>query len=103
MNSSEKLKPVPKFRTLQEEADFWDAHDSMEYELEDTDEMVELSDYQKSQIRARWEERKHVTIQLSSEQLYAIEQIAKRKHVDYRKLIHEWVNLHIAKDKGSAL
>ncbi len=53
MNSSKKLKLVPHFKTLQEEADFWDTHDSMEYELEDTDEIVELSDDQKAKIRAR--------------------------------------------------
>ena len=63
MNSSKKLKLVPHFKTLQEEADFWDTHDSMEYELEDTDEMVELADDQKAQIGARWEKRKRATIQ----------------------------------------
>jgi hypothetical protein len=42
MNPSKELKPVPNFKTLQEEADFWDTHDSMEYDLEDTDDMIEL-------------------------------------------------------------
>jgi len=96
MNSSTKLKSVPHFKTLQEEADFWDTHDSMEHELEDTDEIVELSDDQKAKIRARWERRKRATIQLSPEQLHAVERIANRKQVDYRELIHEWVNIHIA-------
>ena len=96
MNSSRELKSVSEFKTLQEEADFWDTHDSMEYELEDTDEMIELSDDQKLQIRARWANRKSATVQLSPEQLDAVEQIAKRRQVDYRELIHEWVNLHIA-------
>jgi len=68
----------------------------MEYELEDTDEMVELSDGQKSHIRARWENRNRAAILLSHEQLDAVEQIARRKQVNYRELIHEWVNLHIA-------
>lgn len=58
MGSSKGFKPVPQFKTLQEEADFWDTHNSMEYELEDTNEIVELSDYQKVQIRTRWEKRK---------------------------------------------
>ena len=58
MNSSKKFNLVPQFKTLQEEADFWDTHDSMEYELEDTEEMVELSNNQKSQIRERWEKCK---------------------------------------------
>jgi len=96
MNSSKKLKPVSQFKNLQEEADFWDTHDSMEYELEDTDEMVELSDDQKVQIRKRWEKRKRAMIRLSTEQLDAVEKIAERKQVDYRELIHEWINLHIA-------
>ncbi|HIE27743.1 TPA: hypothetical protein EYP66_10690 [Candidatus Poribacteria bacterium] len=100
MNTSKELKPVPRFKTLQEEADFWDTHDSMEYELEDTNEMVELSDDQKSQIRARWEKRKRATILLSHEQLNAVEQIARRKQVDYRALIHEWINMHIADELG---
>ncbi|MFI5270916.1 MAG: CopG family antitoxin [Candidatus Saccharimonadales bacterium] len=25
------LKPIPKFKSLDEEADFWDTHDSTEY------------------------------------------------------------------------
>ena len=102
MNSSKKFNPVPQFKTLQEEADFWDTHDSMEYELEDTDEMVELSNNQKSQIRKRWEKCKRATIQLNPEQLNAVEIIAKRKQVDYRELIHEWVNLHIADELESS-
>ena len=102
MNSSKKFNPVPQFKTLQEEADFWDTHDSMEYELEYTDEMVELSDEQKAQIRERWEKRKRATIQLNPEQLNAVEIIAKRKQVDYRELIHEWVNLHIADEFESS-
>ena len=53
MNLSKELKPVPEFKTLQEEAAFWDTRDSMEYELEATDEMVDLSDDQKVQIRER--------------------------------------------------
>jgi len=96
MNSSKELKSVSQFKTLQEESDFWDTHDSMEYELEDTDEMDELSDDQKAQIRKRWEKRKRATIRLSPEQLNAVEQLAERKQVDYRELIHEWINLHIA-------
>ena len=102
MNSSKELKPVPQFKTLQEEADFWDTHDSMEYELEDTDEMVELSDNQKAQIRERWAKRKRAIIQLSLEQLNAVEQLAERKQVDYRELIHEWINLHIADEFESS-
>lgn len=73
MGSAKELKPVPQFKTLQEEADFWDTHNSMEYELEDTDEMVELSDYQKAQIRAQWKKRKRATIRLNPEQLEAVE------------------------------
>lgn len=97
MDSSKGLKSVPRFKTLQEEADFWDTHDSMKYELEDTDEMVELSDYQKVQIRTRWEKRKCAMIQLNPEQLDAVEKIAWQKQVDYRELIREWINQHIGK------
>jgi predicted DNA binding CopG/RHH family protein len=102
MNSSKKFNPVLQFKTLQEEADFWDTHDSMEYELEDTDEMVELSDEQKAKIRARWEKRKRATIRLSTEQLDAVEKIANQKQVDYRELIQEWLNLHIADELKSS-
>ena len=96
MNPSKEIKPVPYFKTLQEEADFWDTHDSMEYDLADTDEMVELSEEQKAQIRERWIKRRRATVRLSLEQLNAIEEIAQRKQVDYRELIREWINQHIA-------
>lgn len=103
MSSLKKeLKPLPQFKTLQEEANFWDTHDSMEYELEDTDEMLELSDHQKAQIKERWQKRKRVTIRLSPEQLNAIEQIAQQKQVDYRVLICDWINQHISYELESS-
>ncbi|MBM3242335.1 hypothetical protein FJZ31_39210 [Candidatus Poribacteria bacterium] len=103
MSSLKKeLKPIPQFKTLQEEANFWDTHDSMEYELEDIDEMLELSDYQKEQIRERWKKRKRATIRLSLEQLNAIEQIARRKQVDYRVLVREWINQQISYELESS-
>lgn len=99
MSRQKQLKPVPSFQTLQEEAEFWDSHDSTEYELEETDEVVKLSEAQKAHIKARWEQRKRATIRLSSQQLEAIERIAQRKQVDYRTLIHEWINQSIERTR----
>ena len=33
---AKKLKPIPNFKTIQEEANFWDTHDSANYTWEET-------------------------------------------------------------------
>jgi predicted DNA binding CopG/RHH family protein len=87
---------VPSFKTLEEEARFWDTHDSTEYELEDTDETIELPEGQKAEIIARWKQYKNITIRLNRQQSEAIEKIARQKKIHYRSLIREWIEQHIA-------
>lgn len=31
---AKRLKPIPEFKNVQEEAEFWDTHDTMDYEWE---------------------------------------------------------------------
>jgi hypothetical protein len=44
------LKPVPNFKSLEEEAHFWDRHDTTEYDLEDLDETIEVAGSLKARI-----------------------------------------------------
>ncbi|NUO79029.1 hypothetical protein HUU05_03055 [candidate division KSB1 bacterium] len=48
--SKKALKPVPVFKSLEEEANFWDTHDTTEYELEDLDEPLEIGGPLKARV-----------------------------------------------------
>ncbi len=51
------LKPVPNFKNLEEEAHFWDTHDTTEYALEDLDETIEAAGPLKASVEKRRVER----------------------------------------------
>lgn len=98
MPKKTQKKVVPSFKTLDEEARFWDAHESTEYELEDTDETIKLPEAQKSEIIARWKQYKNITIRLNRQQIEAIEKLARQKKIHYRSLIRGWIEQCISQE-----
>ncbi|MGH7454983.1 MAG: hypothetical protein ACRENG_26740, partial [bacterium] len=52
------LKPVSNFTSLEEEAHFWDTHDTTEYALEDMDETLEVVGPLKARVEKRRAERR---------------------------------------------
>ena len=48
-----RLKPIPSFASIREEAEFWDTHDTTEYDFQPTDDRVALGPGAKAHISAR--------------------------------------------------
>lgn len=76
------MATVPKFKSEQEESEFWDTHDSMDY-LDGTEE-VDMTF-----VDAR--PRNQVTLWFGSETLCKLESLAQKRGVSYRTMIRAWV------------
>ncbi len=86
------LKPVPNFKSLEEEAHFWDTHDTTEYALEDLDETIEVAGPLKARVEKRRAERLAALLKLEPKHLRATQRIARRKGVTSDVLIKTWID-----------
>ena len=73
-----KLKKLPKFKSLEEEAEFWDAHSFADYidEFEEVKEPV----FVKPQKRV-------VSLRLDQETITLLERLAEEKGLPYTTLV----------------
>ncbi|MCI0696028.1 BrnA antitoxin family protein [candidate division KSB1 bacterium] len=86
------LKPIPNFKSLEEEARFWDTHDTTEYAWEDLDEPIEIGGPLKASVEKRRAERLAALLKLEPKHLRATQRIARRKGVTSDALIKIWIN-----------
>lgn len=70
-----KLLPIPTFKTIAEEADFWDTHDSTDYAWEDATD-VKFSKNLKSIYKSNV-----LPIRLDEKIKKAVEKVARKKGV----------------------
>lgn len=88
-------KKVPKFRTEEEEALFWDEHDSTEF-IEDFEPIeIELSNELEDGILSKRELKKPITLRLEPNQIDAVKKIAGKKGLPYQTLIRLWITERI--------
>ena len=75
-------KKIPKIDSIQELAEFWDTHDLTDFEddLEEVPEPV---------FNAR------VTVSLTTEEIRIVADIAEKRGIFPRELIHEWISERI--------
>ncbi|MFV1917666.1 MAG: CopG family antitoxin [Patescibacteria group bacterium] len=71
---TKKLKPIPKFKTIAEEAEFWDTHESTEYAWEEAKD-IKFSKNLTSIYK------KVVPIRLDEETTKAVKKVAKDKGI----------------------
>jgi len=86
------LKPVPSFKNLEEEANFWDTHDTTEYALEDLDETIEVAGPLKASVEKRRAERLAALLKLEPKHLRATQRIARRKGTTSEALLKTWID-----------
>lgn len=86
------LKPIPEFKSLEEEAHFWDTHDTTKYAWKDLGETIEVAGPLKARVEKRRMERLAALLKLAPEQLRAAQRIARRKGVSSDTLIKTWIN-----------
>ena len=77
----ESRDPLPRhFNSLEEAADFWDSHDSADYDeyFEDVDAEVDIK-------------RKTYSISIDGALYDKVSAIAKKKHVPLETLVNRWI------------
>ncbi len=74
---------LPAFKSEQEEAEFWDNHDSTEYLAASKEIDVQFVDNRTSM--------KQISLRLDLSTINEIKQVAKTKGIGYQTLIRMWV------------
>lgn len=88
-------KKIPEFKSEEEEARFWEEHDSTEFveDLEPVD--IEVSPELEKEILNKRELKKPITLRLEPYQIDAVKKIAIRKGLPYQTLIRMWITERI--------
>ena len=83
------MKKVPKFKTDQEAAKFWETHSFEDYHR-DTEE---------AGIRFVKKPKKTVAVRLDPDDIKSVETIAERKGLSYTSLLRMWIKENLAREK----
>lgn len=78
-------KPLPKFRTIEEESDFWDTHSPLDYGRW---EEVSFKDVLKD-LRSKGQPKRQLSLRLEPELIGRLKRLAKRHGIRYQKLARE--------------
>lgn len=92
-------KQLPVFASEQEEAKFWDMHNSIDY-LESHEPVdLELDPELAAAIRQRAGTMKSVVIRLRQSEIDQIRVIAEIRHVAWQSLVRSWIAEAIEEEK----
>lgn len=86
------LKPIPDFKSLEEEANFWDTHNTTEYAWKDLDEPFEAGGPLKAGVEKRRAERLAALLKLEPKHWRATQRIARRKGTTSEALLKTWID-----------
>jgi predicted DNA binding CopG/RHH family protein len=91
-------KRIPEFKSEEEEALFWDTHDSTEY-VENLETIeISISPELENKILTKRELKKPITLRLELNQIEAVKEIANKKGLPYQTLIRIWIVEGIRKE-----
>ena len=82
------MKKIPKFKTDEEAARFWEIHSFEDY----------YKDTKDAEIRFIKRPKKTVAIRLDPEDIKSVEVIAERKGLSYTALLRMWIKEYLAKE-----
>jgi len=82
------MKKIPKFKTDEEAAKFWETQSFKEY----------YKDTKEAGIRFVKKPKKTVAIRLDPDDIKSVEVIAERKGLSYTALIRMWIKEYLAKE-----
>jgi len=86
-----KLKTVPKFKNLDDEAEFWNTHDSTEY--------VDWSKAQKTVFPNLKTSTESISLRLPSPLLYRIKGLANEKDIPYQSLMKVFLSERVEQER----
>ena len=82
------MKKIPKFKTDEEAARFWEAHSFRDYH-KDTEEAA---------IAFIRKPKRAITIRLDPDDIKSVEKIAQRKGLNYTSLLRMWIREHLTEE-----
>jgi predicted DNA binding CopG/RHH family protein len=82
------MKKIPKFKTDEETARFWEAHSFEEYH----------KDTKETDIKFVKKPKKTIALRLDPDDIKSVETIAHRKGLSYTSLLRMWIKEHLAKE-----
>jgi predicted DNA binding CopG/RHH family protein len=83
------MKKIPKFRTDEEAARFWETHSFQNYYRDTKEAGVKF-------VRRR---KKTVAVRLDPGDIESVEKIAERKGLSYTSLLRMWIKEHLQKEQ----
>jgi predicted DNA binding CopG/RHH family protein len=83
-----KMKKIPKFKTDQDAAIFWQTHSFEDYFRDTTD----------SEIAFVKKPKKTIALRLDPEDIKTVEHLAQRKGLSYTSLLRMWIKEHLAQE-----
>jgi predicted DNA binding CopG/RHH family protein len=85
------MKPIPKFRTEQEERDFWAKHDSTEY--------VDWSKAEKRKFPKLRPSLKTISLRLPAAMIEDLKMLANKRDVPYQSLMKVFLAERIERER----
>lgn len=82
MNQPSAKSKIPRFETYEEEAEFWDTHDTTEFE--DESEPVEVT-FAQSLVR------RGLTVPLDAQTIGLLQRLAREKKTEPATLVQIWI------------
>lgn len=82
------MKKIPKFKTDEEAARFWETHSFEDY----------YRDTKEAEIQFIKKPKKTIAIRLDPEDIKSVEVIAQRKGLSYTSLLRMWIKEYLAKE-----
>lgn len=82
------MKRIPKFKTDEESARFWETHSFEDY----------YKDTKNAEIRFIKRPKKTVAIRLDPDDIKSVEVIAHRKGLSYTALLRMWIKEYLTKE-----
>jgi predicted DNA binding CopG/RHH family protein len=79
------MKKIPKFKTNEEAANFWETHSFKDYHKDTTD----------TEIVFTKKPKKTIAIRLDPDDIKSVERIAERKGLSYTSLLRMWIKEHL--------
>ncbi len=89
-NAASRRRPrsrIPTFKTVEEEAAFWDTHSSAEFE----DELEVVTDVRFVKAKPR----KAITVQLEEDKMADLTRVARQQGVEPTALVKQWILEHL--------
>ncbi len=83
------MKKIPKFRTDEEAARFWESHRFQDY----------YKDTKEAGIKFVRRAKKTVAVRLDPDDIKSVEKIAERKGLSYTSLLRMWIKEHLNKEE----